>query len=368
MPRLRIGINALYLIPGGVGGTEIYLRSLVAAIDALESGHEVVVFSNRETGSLGRSCRVQPVNAISRPTRIVYEQFALPGVLRREGIDVVLNPGFTAPVLPGFGWDGPQVTVFHDLQHKRHPEYFRWFDLPAWRFFLWLSATRSTRLIAVSQETERDLARYYGAGSDRVDVVAHGVDERFFEIADKREDRGYLLYASTTHPHKNHDRLLRAFAKYRAGHADARLVLTGVRGFANEAVSAEAARLGLSGAVELKGWVAREELYELFRGARAFVYPSLFEGFGMPVAEAMATGLPVACSGIEPLRGMAGGAAELFDPTDEASVLAGIERVMDDDARRAQLATAGRARASMFRWARCARETLASLERATSGF
>jgi glycosyltransferase involved in cell wall biosynthesis len=113
--------------------------------------------------------------------------------------------------------------------------------------------------------------------------------------------------------------------------------------------------------------VPREELYELFRYARAFVYPSLFEGFGMPVAEALAAGLPVACSDIEPLRTVAGGSAELFNPGSDESLLAAIERVMHDDPRRAQLTAAGRARASAFRWARCARETLASLARAASG-
>ncbi|MCX7602664.1 MAG: glycosyltransferase, partial [Bryobacteraceae bacterium] len=96
---MRIGINALYLIPGGVGGTETYLRCLVAALERLPHGHEIVVFTNRETGALGRQAEVQPVRARIRPWRILYEQMALPAVLRRHGIDVVLNPGFTAPLL-----------------------------------------------------------------------------------------------------------------------------------------------------------------------------------------------------------------------------------------------------------------------------
>ena len=117
---MRIGVNALYLIPGGVGGTEIYLRRLLEALRAESRGHQLVVFTNRESGPLGEGSKVLPVSAASRPRRLLYEQLSLPGVLRREGIDVLLNPGFTAPLVCPV----PQVTVFHDLQHKRHPEFF----------------------------------------------------------------------------------------------------------------------------------------------------------------------------------------------------------------------------------------------------
>ena len=130
----RIGVNALYLIPGGVGGTEIYLRSLLAALARIDSINQYVVYSNRETGTtLAPSASnflsvCLPVRAVNRPRRILFEQFALPGRLGSDRIDVLLNPGFTAPA-----WAPcPQVTVIHDLQHKRHPEYFRWFDLPFW--------------------------------------------------------------------------------------------------------------------------------------------------------------------------------------------------------------------------------------------
>ena len=148
---MRIGVNALYLIPGGVGGTEIYLRSLLAALARIDSSNEYVVFTNRETGAdlvSGENfrCLVQPVEGSNRPARILYEQVELP---LRAKVDVLLNPGFTAPIFPPC----PQVTVFHDLQHKRHPEFFRWFDLPAWRFLLWAAVRRSRRLIAVSEAT-----------------------------------------------------------------------------------------------------------------------------------------------------------------------------------------------------------------------
>lgn len=353
--KLHIGINALYLIPGGVGGTEVYLRSLAAAMEELDTGHRITVFSNKETGPMGVDPRVLDVQASNRASRILFEQSKLPGILGRERIDVLLNPGFTAP----FRAPCPQVTVFHDLQHKRHPEYFRWFDLPAWRLLLWVAARRSERLIAVSAATRDDLLRFYPfLTPDVIDVVPHGVDEEFFALAARREPGDFLLCPSTTHPHKNHARLLRAFARLRESHPGLKLVLTGVKGFVHEEVARLAESLGPS--VELRGWVERGELLELFRTARAVVYPSTFEGFGMPVAEALAAGVPLACSDIEPLRTLASGVSELFDPTSEAAVAEAIGRALE---RPQQVSTV----AGTLTWRRCAALTVNVLERAARG-
>ena len=135
---MRIGVNALYLIPGGVGGTEIYLRCLLGALAEIDSSNQYVIFTNRETGADIAPPRPnfvvapQPVRATVRPARILWEQTGLPIAARLHRLDVLFNPGFTTPVL----CPCPTVTVFHDLQHKRHPEYFRWFDLPFWRVLL----------------------------------------------------------------------------------------------------------------------------------------------------------------------------------------------------------------------------------------
>jgi glycosyltransferase involved in cell wall biosynthesis len=349
---MRIGINALYLIPGGVGGTETYLRCLVSALEQLPHGHEIVVFANRETGRLGSQCVAVPVNARFRPARIAFEQCALPFLLHRRRIDVLLNPGFTAPLFAGIA----QVTVFHDLQHKRHPEYFRWFDLPFWNLLLWLSAKRSDRLIAVSEATRQDLLRFYGRDAA---VAPHGVEEEFFALALRRQPGDFLLYPSTTHPHKNHARLLRVFARLRKDHPGLRLTLTGVRGFVEDRVQRDIRELGLQDAVDCKGWLPRAELLELYRRARGFVYPSLFEGFGMPVLEALAAGLPVACSNIEPLRSLAGGCALLFDPEDENEMLGALARLLAGEA-----PPGGQERARQFTWRRAAEKTLAVLEEA----
>lgn len=347
---MRVGVNALYVIPGRVGGTEIYLRNLLAAIARVDGTNQYIVFTNRETGPdlvpevANFTYAPLGVRANFRPSRILFEQFRLRGVVRKHQADVLLNPGFTSPYFSSC----PNVTVFHDLQHKRHPEYFRWFDLPFWRLLLWASARHSRGLISVSQATHDDLNHYYGADSV---VIHHGVEQGFFDLAERREPKDYLLCVSTLHPHKNLERLIRVHASIPNA---PELVITGLRGFAAEQVQKSA-----GARVRLTGWVPRSDLYELFRGARAFVYPSTFEGFGMPVLEAMASGVPAACSDIPPLREIADGMAVFFDPQDDAAMRQAIERVLEDGT----LAGPARRHAAAFTWQKTARETVEYLRK-----
>lgn len=370
---LRIGVNALYLIPGGVGGTEIYLRRLLAALAERGGPDEFFLYTNRETGadlvpvSPRFHHRPQPVRAVVRPARLLWEQTGLARAVRRDRLDVLLNPGFTGP-----GWvPCPFVTVFHDLQHRRHPEHFRWFDLPFWELFLGLAVRRSRRLISVSEATRKDLLQHYGVSPDVVDVVPHGVEERFLAIGRARVAHSarpgrMLLCVSTLHPHKNLERLVAVFACLRRERPEWRLVLAGMRGFQAEAVERRIAAEGLGEAVRVTGWIPREELFGLYAEADAFVYPSTFEGFGMPVLEALAAALPVGCSDIPPLREVAGNCALLFPPTEERAMLDCMRRLTGDDQLRSELSVRGPQRASAFTWAATAERTLDSLRRAAT--
>jgi glycosyltransferase involved in cell wall biosynthesis len=280
---------------------------------------------------------------------------------RRRRLDVLFNPGFTSPILAPC----PTVTVFHDLQHKRCPQYFRKLDLPFWRFFLWASARRSTMLLTGSEATAQDLARYYRLRPEKIRVIEYGVDPRFFDIRRRRQGitpQPYLLCVSTLHEHKNLDRLVRAFAQFRLARPDYRLVLAGMRGFHAQALDELVVELGLTEAVWLTGWIPREDLYGLFLHASAFLYPSSFEGFGLPVLEALAAGLPTACASIEPLTQMAGPAALQFNPQDQGAILDAMTRLTSDHALRERLAEAGPARAAEFSWRSTARKTLEALQ------
>ena len=357
---MRIGVNALYLIPGGVGGTEIYLRSLLPALAAIDRSNRYFVFLNRETGRdlvpAGENWTAVPldVRAVSRPSRILCEQTQIPAEAIRLRLDVMFNPGFTAPIFHTC----PNVTVFHDLQHKRQPENFRWFDLPFWRALLYGSAHRSQRLVAVSQATRDDLIHYYGLPSERIVVAPHGVDAAFFEIGRRRRPRPFFLAVSTLHPHKNLDRLIQAFYTFHQSRPDFELTIAGMRGFHTEALEKLRASLGLERAVRFTGWIPREVLYELFAEAYAFFYPSTFEGFGLPVLEALAAAVPMACSDIAPLSEIVGAAALRFDPLDCGAIRDAMERMAGDDPLRIRLAAEGPAQAAKFPWERTARITL----------
>ena len=363
MRPLRIGVNALYLIPGGVGGTEIYLRGLLAALARIDRVNRYFVFTNRETGpdlvpdAPNFTAAPQPVRAVVRPLRILWEQTGLPLAGVRRELDVALNPGFTAPLFSSC----PQVTVFHDLQHKRHPEYFRWFDLPFWNFCLFWSAQVSRLLLADSDATAADLLRFYRVPASKVKVVRLGVDPEFFGLAHRRRPEPFLLAVSTLHPHKNLDGLLRAFARFRKQRPGFRLVVAGMHGFSSGPLHALREELALGDSVEFPGWMPREELYELYARAWAFVYPSLFEGFGLPLLEALAAGVPTACSSIQPLAGIAGSAALQFDPHDVDAISAAMLEIASNEPLRSRLAGEGPLRAGEFSWTATAEATLAAL-------
>ncbi len=367
-PPLRIGINALYLIPGSVGGTEIYLRSVLIALAEVDDRHEYFIYTNAETGSdlvpLSPRFHIVPtgVRARGRPRRILYEQTVLPFLLRRDEIGVLLNPGFTGPV----SFARRSVTVFHDLQHKRHPEFFRWLDRPFWNVLLWASATRSRSLIAVSRATATDLASYYPESANKISVVPHGIDTEFFRIAERRADATpadpFLLTVSTLHPHKNIDRLMQAFAEFRKLRPEFRLIIAGLVGFAAEALARRCLDLGLDASVRFTGWIPREELYRLFEDADAFIAPSRFEGFGMPLSEALAAGIPTACSTIEPFDEIAGDAAMRFSPDSLTEMTEAMRTITSDADFRRRARVAGPAQARRFDWRRSARLTLDVIE------
>ncbi len=338
---------------------------MLAGLATIDTVNDYYVFTNMETAQdltprqANFYWKPQAVHAVNRPHRILWEQTVLPLEAWRYGLDVMFNPGFTVPLAAPC----PSVTTFHDLQHKRYPEYFRWFDLPFWKFLLWAAAHRSRRLIAVSEATRADLLRFYRRRAGRVVVIPHGVNPEFFtldrkQIDDRNQNDPYILCVSTLHVHKNIERLIRAYAGKPRPY---KLILAGLRGFRTPEIEALIAALGIGDRVQITGWLPRGELMKLYERAQAFVYPSTFEGFGMPILEAMAAGIPVACSDIPPLREVAGDAALFFDPLDDGAMAAALDRIASDAALRKTLATTGPLRARPFTWQHTAEQTLAVL-------
>ncbi len=363
---LRIGVNALFLIPGGVGGTEIYLREVMAALGRNPRNHEYFVFLNRETGADLVPAHpafhaVQTgIAATSRPQRLLYEQTVFLRKVREAKVDVLFNAGYTAPHFVSC----PSVTFFFDMQHHHHPEFFAPVELLAWRFMVWSAARASQRILTISHASRIDIHNVYGFPLDRIDVAEPGVDPDLLSLKPAAREP-MVLYVSTLHPKKNHERLIDAFAEFRKTHSQYRMVLAGLFGSHHEAVKARIAHHGLQDSIRITGWVPRGDILDLYSRASVAVFPSLFEGFGIPVLEAMAAGVPLITSDHPPMSEAAGDAAMLFPATDTAALAACLDKMASDEEIRADYVAKGRERVLRYSWDNAASSILDSLERAT---
>jgi glycosyltransferase involved in cell wall biosynthesis len=361
---MKVGINLLYLLPGVVGGTETYAAGLLAGFARVARDAEFVVFLNRESAAWplpDAPCfrRVDcPVSASCRACRYSFEQLRLPALLRRHGVDLVHSLGYVGPLFPPC----PAVVTIHDLNYRAFgttmPLRRR---LGLGRFVQW-SARRAAAVIAVSEFGRQEVLAAFRLAPDRVVAVHEAPKERSAAPVDAAEVQRrlgirppYLVAFGTRSPHKNVPRLLEAFARARREHRlDHRLVLVG------PPPDGDLVRqLGLEDSARFTGFLGDREVKGVLSGADLLVCPSLYEGFGLPVLEAMAEGVPVACSGRASLPEVAGDAAVLFDPLSVEDMARQIARVAGDAALRQSLRAGGFENLKRFSWDRAAEETLA---------
>jgi glycosyltransferase involved in cell wall biosynthesis len=287
--------------------------------------------------------------------------------MARRPPDLLFVPAHVLPIVhPRRG-----VVTVHDLGYLYYPQAHRLLD----RLYLDLStrysARAATHLIADSSATKHDLIERYGIEPYKITVVYPGYDEATFQpvrdeeaieaVKAKYDIAGdYILFVGTLQPRKNLIRLIEAYWKLEAG--SWKLVIAGKKGWLYQEIFRWVEELGLGKKVVFTGYVPEGGLPALISGARLFVFPSLYEGFGLPVLEAMACGTPVVCSNVSSLPEVAGDAAVLVDPLDVEGLAAAMERVLDDEDLRAELIERGFEQAKRFSWERCARETLDVLE------
>lgn len=369
-----IGIDARKLADFGIG---TYVRGLLAGLAGLPSDTRFVLFAGRAARDAGLPALDERfrVVAADAPGYSLRELAALGGALRAPGLGLDLFHA-THYVLP-FGLPCPAVVTVHDLIHLRRPEQLssRFAGLYA-RALLGRAVRRARLLLTVSRATADDLVARLGADPGRIEVIPNGVDPAFFADPGPERVRAllaplgleppYLLFLGNPKPHKNVARLLAAFARLDPA-ATPPLVLAGARPAERAALEAEVGRAGLAGRVVCLGHLPASALPALFRGASLFLFPSLAEGFGLPVLEAMAAGIPVVASEIPALRELAEGSAELVDPLSEAGIAEGIARLLGDARRRAELAARGPERARQFDWETTARRTAAAYAVALAG-
>jgi glycosyltransferase involved in cell wall biosynthesis len=374
--HFHIGLNLIFLVPGETGGMEVAARELIPALLAeAPPGMRFTAFVNREAvaakdGPWGEllPAVIVPVNARNRVQWVLGEQTMLPPLAMRAGVDLVHSLASTAPLWGRFR----RVVTVHDLIYARFPEAHAGIRDKGMKVLVPQAARRSHRVIADSLSTRDDLVELLKIRPERIDVVPLGLGSvRRAAPLDERETRErfdlggrrVLLSLSAKRPHKNLLALIGALARIPAEDRPV-LVLPGYPTAHEAELRACAASEGVIADVRFPAWVSAEELEGLWALAEAFVFPSLYEGFGLPVLEAMARGVPVACSNASSLPEVAGDAALTFDPHDEAAIATALRRMLDDRALREQLRSRGLARAGEFTWQRTARLTLESYRRA----
>ena len=358
---MHVLLNLVYLVPGATGGMEVYARELIPRLAARPDLRLTAVVTRAAAGDdLGVDAVVLPLDANSRLDWVRGEQLLVPRLAERLGADLVHSLASTAPL-----WGRTRrITTIHDLNYKLVPDAHFGVRGLGMRALVPASARRSHRLLVDAASTREDLATHLGTAREKVDVVPLGVSPRPpvepTAAAELRArlglgDRPVLLTVSAKRPHKNLLRLLEAVALL-----DERpvLVLPGYPTPHEAELRERATELGLDAV--FPAWLPAADLEGLYAQAAAFVFPSLAEGFGLPVLEAMARGVPVACSDRSSLPEVAGDAAVLFDPEDPRAIAAAIERALADADR---LRAAGRARAAAFTWERTAELTAAAYAR-----
>jgi glycosyltransferase involved in cell wall biosynthesis len=370
---VKVGVNLCHLVPGETGGTEIYALRLLEALAALDSAPDLVVFAPRAACEPLRrepwasSAELVPLgfDARSRPARVVAEQTLLPRALRQRRLDLVHNMSSFAPVFPGI----PQVTTIHDLIYMRFPETHAGLFSYGMRVLVPLAAKRSRRIVAVSEATKRDIVELLHVDSSRVDVTYEGPGMREAQpvpeqLLRERFDLGtapIVLTVSAKRPHKNLERLFEAFARVTLETLPVLVVPGYATSFEHDLL--RRAELAAPGRVRFTGWLEDDALEGFYRAASCFVFPSLAEGFGLPVLEALARGVPVACSNASSLPEVAGDAALYFDPFDTDAITRAIDRLLGEPELRQRLATAGLERARSFTWEAAASRTLETYRR-----
>jgi exopolysaccharide biosynthesis WecB/TagA/CpsF family protein len=361
---LNIAIDASRATRARRTGTENYARRTIEQLVTAERGPGVrwTLFFQDEPGEW--LADLPHVERVVLPAPRLWTYTALAPALLRLRPDAFWEPAHVLPPTAPLAGISSLVTV-HDLGYEHFPEA----HTAAQRRYLQLStryhARAATRIAADSAATRRDLVNLYGANPAKIEVVPLGVDHATFRpitdpnhlaAARERYSTGerFLLYIGTLQPRKNLPRLVRAFASIARDFPDVTLVLAGGQGWLNDDLQEEIETLGLSGRVRRPGYVEEADLPALLSAAEALVFPSLFEGFGLPVLEAMACGTPVLTSNTSSLPEVAGHAAILVDPTSEQQIADGMRLLLTQPALRAALRERGLAQAQHFTWERTA--------------
>jgi glycosyltransferase involved in cell wall biosynthesis len=354
---VRIAIDARKLHDYGIG---TYVRNLLRHLARLDRESEYLIVGSGDdaslVGDLGPNFRLLPTGAHAESAR---DQYVVPRLLKQAGADVYHTPYAVLPVVTVC----PSVVTIHDCVNLTFPQYApsRVAHLTA-RLRMWSAAHRSTRILTVSESSKRDILRFFRVPESKVSIIANAIDERYgtpplpAEVQRVRERfqlyGDFLLYAGNIRPHKNLDRLIEAFHQLRESprFEHLRLLIIGDEISKYPTLRRAVHRYKLHKHVRFFGFVPESTLAVLYRLATVFVFPSLYEGFGLPPLEAMASGTPVVTSNVSSLPEVVGDAALLIDPYDAAAIAQGLRQALTDESLRTALIARGLERAKGFSW------------------
>ena len=358
---MRIAIDARKLRDYGIG---TYVRNLLRHLSRLDSTTEYVILCRTQdcgvVEDLGENFRAVPERAAGYS---VSEQLRVPMDLRREGADLFHAPHYVLPPLTPCR----SVVTIHDCIHLRFPQYLSNRLAYAYaRSALWIATHRSSRVLTVSEASKRDILRYYRVPPPKIDVIYNAIDERFGAVPDEEEvervreryqlNDPFVLYAGNIKPHKNLERLIEAFHTIRRGELEhVKLLIIGDEISKYATLRRAVHKYKLHKHVRFFGFVPDQTLAILYRLAGVFVFPSLYEGFGLPPLEAMASGTPVITSNVSSLPEVVGDAAILIDPYQPDAIADAMRRVLTDTALREDLRRRGLERVREFSWDRSVR-------------
>jgi len=368
---MRIAFDGTTLTPGrtGVGYyTEHLLQHL--AREVANTGDEIVVVSNKpiDTQSpLPAHVRVHEGHRF--PVRIGWMQMRAASALDALKPDVA---HFTNGMIP-IGSPVATVVTVHDMSLRLYPQCHPIRRLLLNRPLMHVAITKASAIVTVSHSARRDLLRFHRVPPDRVSVVHEAASPVFRPITDRARldaikaryglPARFILYVGTIEPRKNLARLMTAFAEARKAGIPHRLVCVGPYGWSSRDLSGHIDRLGIGHAVHFTGYVPFEDLPAIYNLADFFVFPSLYEGFGLPVVEAMASGLPVLTSNSSSLGEIAGDAAETIDPTDTDAITDAMRRLATNAELRRARSAHGLERSKSFSWTQTARDMLGVYQR-----
>ncbi len=364
---MRVAINAMS-VRANYGGIGIYTKNLIEALAHIDKKNHYLLLLNVENYHDFRIPRENFENLIVwAPFRkyYIWEQFCLPFILKKRKIDLIHGPRAVLPLLCRI----KSVVTIHDLAFLFRPDFMPFNPIRYWDIFVKRSVLKADHVIAVSENTKRDLVRSLSVPASKITVTYEGCNGNFKLISESRTlarisqkyglPRRFILYVGTIEPRKNLNVLLFALEMLKRKHGiSAKLVMVGKKGWFYSDFFNTIYKLKLQDDITLLGYVQAEDLPYIYNLADVFVYPSKYEGFGLPLLEAMACGVPVISSNTSSIPEILGDAGSLFSPDDPGQLSESILEILGNEALRAKMVLGGFRRAQLFSWQETAQRTL----------